>query len=96
MSNLPTHKPPTLQLPPAIRPRQQRLHLLRRARPQTRDIPIKDQTEGDQGDEIGEEELEGLVPEVKGRGQRDERAEEEDDEEGGEGAGLEFEDSGKC
>jgi hypothetical protein len=93
MHHLPTHKAPTLQSPPAIRPRQQRLHLLRRARPQTRHIPIKDQTEGDQGDEIGEEQLKRLVPEVIGCDQGNERAEQEDGDEGGNGAGLELEDS---
>ena len=93
MHHLPTHKAPTLQPPPAIRPRQQRLHLLRRTRPQTRHIPIKDQAEGDERDEVGEYELERLVPEVEGREQGDERAKQEDGDEGGDGAGLELEDS---
>jgi hypothetical protein len=91
MHHLPTHEAPTLQPPPAIRPRQQRLHLLRRACPQTRHVPIKDQTEGDERDEISEEQLERLVPEVQRCDQGDERAEHEDGDEGGDGAGLELE-----
>lgn len=92
MPHLPTHEPPPLQAPPPIRLPQQRLHLVRCPRAQTRDIAIEHQTKRDQGDEVGEDELDGLVVEVDGGEDGDEGPEEEDGDEAGEGAGLELED----
>lgn len=78
MHHLPAPKAPPLQFSPPVCPPQQPLHLLRCPRPQTRDIAVVDEAEGDEGDEVGKEELEGPVPEVEGGEEGDERAEEED------------------
>lgn len=93
MTFLPTTEPPPLQPLPAIRPPQQHLHLLWGSRSQTRDVAVVDEAEGNQGDDVGEEELEGPVAEVEWAEDSNERSEEEDGEQAGEGAGLKLEDS---
>lgn len=90
---LPAHKLPPVQPSPAIRFSKQRLHLLGRPRAQTGNVAVVDETEGDQRDDVGEEELEGPMPEVDGCEESDQRAEEEDGDEAGEGAGLKFKDA---
>ena len=91
MHLLAAQKPPALQLAPAIRPPEQRLHLVRRPRAQTGDVAVVDEAEWDEGNDVGEEKLEGPIPEVDGREEADERAEEEDGYQAGDGAGLQFE-----
>ncbi len=66
MHLLTTHKPPAIQPLATIGLPEQRLHLLRRPRPQTRDVAVKYQTKGNQRDDVGEEEVDGSVPEVIG------------------------------
>ena len=93
MHLLPAHKLPTVQPPPAIRLPQQRLHLLGRPRAQTGDVAIVDETEGNKRDDVGEEELEGSAPKEDGCVEADQRSEEEDGDEAGDGARLEFKDA---
>ncbi len=79
MTLLATHEPIPLQpLHTTTRPPQQTLHLVRRARAQARDVAVVDEAGGDQGDEVGEEEVQGRAPEEERRQHGDERAEEED------------------
>ncbi len=91
MHLLSTHQPPALQPLATIRLSEQRLHLLRRPRPQTRDIAIKYQTKGNQRDDIGEEEVDRSIPEVIRCDDGEQGPKEEDGDEAGDGAGLELE-----
>ena len=93
MTHLPALKLPTGQFLRWHMTTQQGLDFIGCSRSQTRDIAVIYPDEGDDGDQVGEEEVAGRIPEVVGRDEHGEGPEEADEEEGGEVAGLEFEDA---